>query len=81
MAFQLSAPFHELAFRRKEDRRSFPNSLEFGLKNGLSLPSGLSPCHEVGLILSHFAAPYADMKSVDDLPTPFRCVGMDLLQG
>ena len=80
-AFRPAAPFHELAFRRKEDRRSFPNSLEFGLKNGFSLPSGLSPGHEVGLMLSHFAAPYGDMKSFDDLPTPFRCVGMDLLQG
>lgn len=80
-AFRPGAPFHELSFSRKEDRRSFPNSLEFGLKNGFSLPSGLSPGHEVGLILSHFAAPYADMKSFDDLPTPFRCIGVDLLQG
>jgi len=80
-AFRRSAPFYDLAYRRKEDRRSFPNSLEFGLKNGFSLPSGLSPGQEVGLILSHIAAPYADMKSFDDLPTPFRCVATDLLQG
>ncbi|MEO8126109.1 MAG: patatin-like phospholipase family protein, partial [Bryobacteraceae bacterium] len=80
-AFRRSAPFYDLAYRRKEDRRSFPNSLEFGLKNGFSLPSGLSPGQEVGLILSHFAAPYGDMESFDNLPTPFRCVAMDLLQG
>lgn len=81
VAFRRAAPFHEIAFRRKEDRRSFPNALEFGLKNGFSLPSGLSPGHDVGLMLSRFAAPYGDMKSFDDLPTPFRCVGMDLLKG
>src|ERR1700756_5248797 len=30
------APFEDLSYRRKEDQRAYPNSLIFGLKNGLS---------------------------------------------
>ncbi len=70
-------PFPALAFRRKEDRRDFPNKLELGLRKGVQLPSGLSPGHEVGLVLSSFAAPYAEYRSFDDLPTPFRCVAVE----
>ncbi|HVN83175.1 MAG TPA: patatin-like phospholipase family protein [Terriglobia bacterium] len=77
-----SAPlFPDLAFRRKEDRREFPNLLEFGLKGGFRLPSGLSSGHGVGLVIARFASPYGDMKSFDDLPTPFRCVAVDLKEG
>ena len=76
-----SAPFHDLAFRRKEDRRAFPNKLQLGLKNGLQFPSGLSSGHDVGLVLSSFAAPYSEYRSFDDLPTPFRCVATNLING
>src|SRR6201999_3001979 len=31
-------PFRSLAFRRKEDKRDFQNDLEFGIRNGFSLP-------------------------------------------
>jgi NTE family protein len=80
-AFSSVAPFYDSSFRRKEDRREFPNKLELGLKNGISLPSSLSSGQEVGLIISRFAAPYSELKSFDDLPTPFRCVATDLLNG
>lgn len=79
--FNPAAPFKDLAFRRKEDRREFPNKLEMGLRGGLRLPSGISPGHEVGLTLSRFAAPYSEFRSFDDLPTPFRCVAADLITG
>jgi NTE family protein len=81
LALQVNTPFPDLAFRRKEDRREFPNALEFGLKDGFNLPSGLSPGHGVGLVLSRFTAPYADLRSFDDLPIPFRCVAVDLETG
>lgn len=71
-------PYRQLHFRRKEDRREFPTRLELGLRHGVRLPSGLSPGHGVGLVLSRFAAPYPNLASFDDLPTPFRCVAVDL---
>ena len=52
VALQVNTPFPDLSFRRKEDRREFPNALEFGLKNGFNLPSGLSAGHGVGLVLT-----------------------------
>lgn len=78
-ALAYAPQFRQLSFRRKEDAREYPNLLEFGLKRGrLNLPSGLSPGHGVGLVLSRVAAPYSDLASFDDLPTPFRCVATDL---
>ncbi len=74
-------PFPQLAFRRKEDLREYPTAFEFGLKKGIQFPSGLSAGHGVGLLLARFAAPYFEMRSFDDLPTPFRCVATDLVKG
>src|SRR5215472_10317183 len=36
-------PYEDLSYRRKEDQRAYPNSLIFGLRNGLSAPAGLIP--------------------------------------
>jgi len=41
---------------------------------------GLSPGHGVGLVISRVAAPYAELKSFDELPIPFRCVATDLVK-
>ncbi len=79
--FNSAAPFDALQFRRKEDRREFPNRLEVGLRHGIRLPSSLSAGHEVGLAISRFAAPYQEIKDFDSLPTPFRCVATDLIEG
>lgn len=78
---RINTPFQDLSFRRKEDRRQFPTALEFGLRGGLKLPMGLSPGHGVGLVISRIAAPYAEVKSFDELPIPFRCVATDLVAG
>mgnify|MGYP005832352617 CR=1 FL=1 len=80
-AFSPSVPFRHLAFRRKEDRRDFPSTIEFGVGKGLKLPAGLSAGHGAGLAISRFAAPYDHLDSFDRLPTPFRCVATDLKQG
>jgi len=37
-ALNNETPYRALSFRRKEDRRQYPNRLEFGLKNGVSFP-------------------------------------------
>lgn len=74
-------PYPARSFRRKEDKRDYPNDLEFGLKHGINFPSGFNSGHQVGLILDQIALPYSNLKSFDDLPTPFRCVATDLVSG
>jgi NTE family protein len=74
-------PFQDLAFRRKQDARDYPNSLEFGLRKGLQFPAGLNSGQEVSLVLDKIALPYSEIKSFNDLPTPFACVATDLVSG
>jgi NTE family protein len=74
-------PFPDLAFRRKEDARDYPNSLEFGLRKGLQFPAGLNSGQQVSLVLDKIALPYSEIKSFNDLPTPFACVATDLVSG
>src|SRR5271165_5190083 len=72
-------PFDDLSFRRKEDARDYPNSLEFGLRKGLQFPAGLNTGQQVSLVLDKIALPYSEIKSFNDLPTPFACVATDLV--
>ena len=74
-------PFQDLSFRRKQDARDYPNSLEFGLRKGLEFPGGLNSGQQVSLVLDKIALPYSEIKSFDDLPTPFACVATDLVSG
>src|SRR5271165_2319720 len=74
-------PFDDLAFRRKEDAHDYPNSLEFGIRKGIQFPAGLNSGQQVTLILDKIAAPYSEIKSFNDLPTPFACVASDLVTG
>jgi len=74
-------PFDDLSFRRKEDARDYPNSLEFGLRKGLQFPAGLNSGQQVSLVLDKIALPYSEVKSFNDLPTPFACVATDLVSG
>lgn len=74
-------PFQALSYRRKEDKLAFPNRLEFGLKGGFSLPSGLNSGSAVGLLFDRTMLPYYDLKSFDDLPIPFRCVATEIKTG
>src|SRR5450631_469894 len=72
-------PFQDLAFRRKEDARDYPNSLEFGLRKGVQFPEGFNSGQQVSLVLDKIALPYSEIKSFNDLPTPFACVATDLI--
>ncbi len=74
-------PYSARSFRRKEDKRDYPSDLEFGLKSGVVFPGGFNSGHRVGLILDRIALPYSQLKSFDELPTPFRCVATDLVSG
>src|SRR2546426_8809337 len=56
-------PYEDLAFRRKEDQRAYPNSLIFGLREGLSLPAGLNARHQIGLIIQLMTPHYDQVHS------------------
>ena len=73
---RLAVPLQE--FRRKEDARAFPGQIDFGLKGGFKLPSGLNAGQRIELLLDRIALPYYDLKDFDALPTPFRCVATDI---
>src|ERR1700747_1078217 len=63
--------YDDLSFRRKQDAREYPSTLEFGLHKGLQFPSGFNSGQQVDLILDRLALPYSEIKSFDDLPIPF----------
>jgi NTE family protein len=73
-------PYRDLIYRRKEDRRQYPTLLEFGLRNGFSLPSGIESGQNVGLLFDDLALPYHSIEKFDDLPIPFRCVATEITQ-
>lgn len=70
--------FSDLSFRRKEDRRAYPNSLEFGLKNGVKFPAGFNSGQQVDFILDRISLPYSGLRNFDELPIPFRCIATEL---
>jgi NTE family protein len=72
--------YSDLDFRRKQDRRDYPNAIELGLKKGLKLPSGLNSGHQIGLLFSDLTLPYSDIQSFDELPIPFRCIATDMVE-
>ena len=74
-------PFNDLSFRRKQDARDYPNSLEFGVRKGVQFPEGFNSGQQVSLILDQVALPYSEIKSFNDLPIPFACVATDLVSG
>jgi NTE family protein len=74
-------PFKDLSFRRKQDAREVPGSLEFGLRNGLQFPAGFNTGQQVDLILDRVALPYSELESFNELPIPFACVATDLITG
>lgn len=64
--------------RRKRDLREYTSRLEFGLKHGIAGPPALNMGEQVGLFLSRITAPYYQLRNFDELPTPFRCIAVDL---
>ncbi len=74
-------PYQDLSFRRKEDARAVPNTIQIGLKNGPTLPPGLNTGHQVNLLIDRETLPYSEVPSFNDLPIPFRCVSTELVSG
>jgi NTE family protein len=65
--------------RRKQDARVYPSRIEFGLKQGLRPPLALNNGQQVDFLLGRIAGAYGRLESFDTLPTPFRCVAVDLI--
>lgn len=76
-----SSSFQFKNLRRKEDARSYPSRLEFGVKRGIVPPTSLNDGQQVDLLLARLTAPYYGLQRFDDLPTPFRVVAVDLKAG
>jgi NTE family protein len=76
-----SSSFAFKNIRRKEDARSYPSRLEFGLKRGVVPPTSLNDGQQVDFLLARITAAYYGLASFDDLPTPFRAVAVDLREG
>jgi NTE family protein len=74
-------PFRDLSYRRKEDEVEFPTRIEFGLRHGVQLPAGFNAGQEVSFILDRVTLAYSEVKSFNDLPTPFACVATELNTG
>jgi len=74
-------PYQDLSFRRKEDARAVPNTIQIGLKNGPTLPAGLNTGHQINLLIDRETLPYSEVASFSDLPIPFRCVATELVSG
>ncbi|MBE3073068.1 MAG: patatin-like phospholipase family protein, partial [Acidobacteria bacterium] len=81
LMFHGDSPYALKDFRRKEDARDYPTALEFGLRKGLTLPSGLNAGQQVELLLAGLTSRYYAIRSFDDLPVPFRCTATDLIKG
>jgi NTE family protein len=74
-------PYEDRSFRRKEDARAVPNSVQVGLKHGAALPPGLNTGHQINLLIDRETIDYSNILSFDDLPIPFRCVSTELISG
>jgi NTE family protein len=81
-AFRDAPPRQELAFRRKQDDRNYLVRLPVGLKHGeILLPKGLVQGQKLQETLRRLTLPFTNVRSFDDLPTPFRAVATDLESG
>jgi NTE family protein len=74
-----SLPFRYKNIRRKEDARAYPSRIEFGLKQGFSPPVALNNGQQVEFMLARMTGAYVGLSHFDELPTPFRCMAVDLV--
>ncbi len=65
-------------FQKKEDGKF---QLEFGIQQGKPAISGLIYGQKISLLFSSLTYPFENMESFDSLPTPFRCIAVDLITG
>jgi NTE family protein len=73
-----SIAYRYKSVRRKEDMRAYPSRIELQLRRGAAFPIALNNGQQVDLMLARIGGIYGDLSSFDSLPTPFRCVAIDL---
>ena len=77
--FSVETPYTDLNYRRREDRRQLPQSINIGLKGGPSLRNALVSDSGLNALLREQMFAYDTQQlSFDKLPIPFRCVSTDL---
>ena len=73
-----STSYRFKSIRRKEDMRAYPSHLELQMGRGVAFPVALNNGQQVDLMLARIGGIYGDLSTFDSLPTPFRCVAIDL---
>jgi NTE family protein len=77
--FTLQAPYSDVSFRRREDRKDLPQAITLDLNGGIGLRNSvLSDSGLNDLLREQFNAYNNDSVLFDQLPIPFRCVATDL---
>lgn len=80
-AFDGGPPFRDLLYRRKEDKREFPNRFELGIRQGIQSPSGLNSGFGLSRLLDRLLFRVDGRQHFDQLAIPFRCIATDLVSG
>ncbi|MEL7285725.1 MAG: patatin-like phospholipase family protein [Pseudomonadota bacterium] len=81
-AFIDTPPRSDLTYRRKRDDDDFLINFELGVRDGkVRLPKGLIQAQKLGLYLREFSLAASSIENFDDLPTPFRAVAADIVNG
>ena len=77
--FALHAPYADVSYRRRQDRRELPGALTVGLRHHLILRNALLSDRGVSEFLTGNMPDY-NRKELDynQFPIPFRCVATDL---
>src|SRR5580698_3831160 len=77
--FTLQAPYSDVSFRRREDRKDLPQAITLDLNGGIGLRNAvLSDTGLNELLREQFSAYNNEDVSFDQMPIPFRCVATDL---
>ena len=76
-----STPYRFRSIARKQDARGYPSRLQLHVRSTVGLPNSLNNGEEVDFLLSRVGALYGSLPSFDSLPTPFRCIALDLRTG
>jgi NTE family protein len=77
--FTLQAPYSDVSFRRREDRKDLPQAITLDLNGGIGLRNAvLSDAGLNELLREQFSAYNNEDVSFDRMPIPFRCVATDL---
>jgi NTE family protein len=75
--FRATPEYEDRPIAEKQDwHRGSGLTLRF--QRNFSLPTGLNPGQPLALLLSRYTEAFSELKTFDDLPTPFRCVATDL---